>query len=343
MSQNDLNQKRGLFYRLGSMISSWNIFDRIAQSIENFFTFLVERTTLSFWFLLSLSLCSIIGLFTHNVRLIILAGSLWGLISLAFFGFAVFIHWLVVNAEQFFKPVADRASRSWVDRFLDTFFLFARRLTFTTAGLAIAAGHILTKAHIVSAVNLPEDESWRSWISWIFIGGAPLMGRLTDYFNSRVEKMEYQGGVVYLLGIIQFYSTFTILATGLIGGESAITAIYYVVREPILLIQDLFSADYVNTNAHAVYRSIGTTWFVILYLFVPGTFALIAHLELRKLKYNLKIVMPPLGLQALRFTGGVFLLIGLIVSWHEGWIAQLFLSIILIIIQLYHFISGVMQ
>lgn len=340
MSLSNFNQERGLFHRLGSIISNWNVFDRAARSIGQFFKFLLKRTTLSLLLFGALFMCSLIGITTQNVWLITLAGLLWGTVCLAFFGFAVLIHWFVVNMEELFRSTS---LGSRIDQFITYFFQIARRLTFTTAGVAISVGHILTKAHIVASVNLPEDLPWRSVISWIFIGGAPLMGRLIDYVNTSAGEMRFRGGIIYLLGIIQFYATFTILTTGLIGGEPAITAIYYVIREPSRLFQDLFTADYLTTHAHAVYQGVGSTWFIFIYLFVPGTFALFAHMELRKLKYDLKTAMPPLGLQALRFAGVIFLLIGLIVSWHEGWIGQLLLFIIKTIIQLYYWIEGLMK
>ena len=338
-NQPNLNQV-SRFQKIKSWISSLDIVSGAGRLIARFVKFLRDETTISFWLLFSLVVLSLIGIYTHDVKIISLAGLIWMSIWLIFFGVAVYIHWLVENVASMFEPEEGKVSSA--DKFIESALNFTRRFTFSVAGLMISIGHLFISAHLKAASDFHEsflsfDKS--SWLSWLYVVGAPIIGKVIDELNKK--ELITRGGVMFLLGIIQFYSSFVILFTGLLGGGMAITVVHTVVKKPWELItHDIFQVPYIDSFSHLVYQSIGGGWFIFLYLIIPTMLAYSAYIAVHREKKGTKMPIPPMGLYSLLGISLIFLIIGLIVSWNEGWIIKTFIFISEILVKLYHFIMS---
>ena len=315
----------------------------IGRSIAKGIRFLYTNTTQSSWFLAGLVLLSVTGIFMHNVRLISLAGLIWVSIWLGLFSVAVFIHWIVENAADLLRPRVEEDSI--IDKLIEEALQYTRKSTFTVAGLIISIGHMFAQIHIKSASDMPDplltfDVS--SWRSWLYVVGAPVLGNVIDYFNK--NNVRTRGGVMFLLGLFQFYSSFVILSTGVLGGGAAITSIHTIVKEPWALItHDMLEVAYIDSFSHAIFQGIGSIGFGLIYLLIPISLVFFSYTAIQRGKLGVKSSVPVMGLYSVLAVSIMFLIVGLIVSWNEGWIYRLIVVIFELIKRFYYFITSLLS
>lgn len=329
-------------FSLKNWLLGLDTINAIGRSIARGIRYLYTNTTQSFWFFTGLLVLSIVGMLIHNVFLISLAGLIWVSIWLGLFGVAVFIKWIVENAADLLKPRVEEDSP--VDKLIEEALQYTRKSTFTVAGLIISIGHMFAQMHIKTASDFPDPLltfEATSWRSWLYVIGAPILGKIIDYFNK--NNIETRGGIMFLLGLLQFYSSFVILSTGLLGGGAAITAIHTIVKEPwTLFTHDMIEVEYLYSFSHIIFQEIGSIWFVLVYLLIPMTLALFSYTAIQRGKMGVKTPIPVMGLYSVLAVSILFLIIGLIVSWNEGWIYRLIVIIFELIKRFYNFITDLL-
>lgn len=308
-----------------------------------FIEHLKKHTNEPFWYALALSVFSTVAIVLYNVPLISLAGLIWMVGWLIIFCGVVFI-----NKVLAFFDVKIPAEEKWQnltkwERFVLRCIRYAQKNPFTAAAIAIAIAHAIIVLHIHAAT----DELYffltftgRSWISLLFTVGALAAGWVTDFYN-RQSKTESRGGFIYLLGFVQFYISFIVFITGLIGGEYAIKAVYTIVRTPwVLATYDFVGVEYQYSLSHTIYLGVGEYTFVFFYILLPLGLAIMSHIDLKTAKSGVRTFLPILALQSIKWVSMLMALIGLFVSWNEGWIGMLVQYVINLLSSIWHGIFG---
>jgi hypothetical protein len=330
----------GKLQRLKAWMIRLDIFNRLKIAGTQALTLLSRNVPVFVWLLLLIAALTAICLYSHNITLISLSGLFWLAIGLTVFSVVVFFDKGLKKVAAFVKKLliqhTAQAPDAWqhtdasaIVVFLKLAYYAATRLVFTIAGAIISLTHLMISWHIRSA--LPVDDPFltkelAAWMSWLFVVGAPVIGVITDMTAPKERQVTYRGGLVMGLGFIQFYGSFMVLFTGLLGGVKAMAALHTLLHKPHFLL------PYGHTFSYAIFEGVGMFWFIVIYLVYPFTFAYLTHIHLTDSSLSKSNTssksdfkdLPKASLQILRAVSLLFLAIGLIITWNESWVSKTF-------------------
>lgn len=312
---------------------------------RNAANFLKKNTDTAIWYLAGLSLASLLSIALGAHRFTCLLGLVWMLLWMTATLVVMGLNRLIVQFDINWPERDPEREKTWSpsERAAMAALRYAKKNPFAAGGLAIAAGHVVLVVHIHAVAGLLDTFfhfTGRSWVSLAFTLGAVVVGYGTDWLSRQAQK-EARGGLIYLLAFLQYYLSFVVLVTGLIGGAAALFSVYQIVRMPWLLItHDMIETGYEFSYARTVLEGIGGWWFAFFYLLFPAGIAGMAHQRLRAAREGVRTLLPRLALKALRAVSGLVGLIGLFVAWNEGWVRRFFEGIIYIIAYIIHLIAS---
>ncbi|MCC6463318.1 MAG: hypothetical protein IT260_22805 [Saprospiraceae bacterium] len=317
--------------QLRTAFSNLSVFEALDRMVRAFFGYLKEHTGPVFWTFLGLVLFSWTGMYFQQVWMISLAGLLWLLLFAILFLVVVTIVWFVDFLKGLLQELEASPVPELYKQLAGRLFAFVQQFTYTTAALLVVLAHLVCKLHIsaASAPIEPVPVLGDRWFSLLWGFSALVAGVIDDFRRRRqaVGRAAEQGGggAVYFFGAAQLYASFIILITGLLGGGAALTAVHQVIRNPLLLIQhDLLEVDYLFSYSRTILDGLGSFFFLFFYLFLPFGVAYLAQLSIRQLRQGLKVKFPMAALLMFRNVSYAILPVGLIVSWSEGWIGDVF-------------------
>ena len=330
MPEPNFERPPSILQQLRTALSNLSVFEALDRLVRAFFGYLKEHTGPVFWTFLGLVLFSWIGIYLQQVWMISLAGLLWLLLFAILFMVVVTIVWFVDFLKGLLNDLDASAVPDVYKQLAGRLFTFVQQFTFTAAALLVILAHLVCKIHIAAAsapiepVPLVGDRLF----SLLWSVGAFLAGLIDDFRRKQrsVEQAATQGGgAVYFFGAAQLYASFIILITGLLGGGDALTAVHQVIRNPLLLVRhDLLEVDYLFSYSRTILDGLGSFFFLTFYVFLPLGVAYLAQLSIRQIRQGIKVKFPRAALLMFRNVSYAILPVGIIVSWSEGWIGEVF-------------------